>query len=243
MKKRTTCIVLCVVLLLLGLTGCQNTADPNVKTGTYNGQTITMEYAVKTDIDYPHDMAYIRMVNGYALFYNYNYRDFENDWSGDPWNMLNRQGEIVFDVPYQNLSYFNSEGQAAGQNQSGEYVMVNASGEETPITEEEYRIFNKEQSDKHKEVGRHFEIEDYDETEDFESEFTVGYVYNGLAPYVQLLDDGTHLLGIIDENENIVIPAYLPVQFHWRNYRLSMYEDTIIIDDGGKIGIVTITRS
>ena len=242
MKKRTTCIVLCVVLLLLGLTGCQNTADPNVKTGTYNGQTITMEYAVKTDIEFPIGLPYIRMINDYAVFYHCG--DYNEELMGvNKWNVLNRQGQIIFDVPYQNLSYFNSEGQAAGQNQSGEYVMVNTSGDETPITEEEYRIFNKEQSDKHKEVGRHFEIEDYDETEDFESEFTVGYVYNGLAPYVQLLDDGTHLLGIIDENENIVIPAYLPVQFHWRNYRLSMYEDTIIIDDGGKIGIVTITRS
>lgn len=124
MKKRFLCVALCAVFLLCGGTGCQLIPNPHVRTGTYNGQTITMEYTLKTNLEYPVGMGYIPMINDYAVFWDMS--DYGPKVQGDTWNALDRQGEVLFDEPYMELTYFNSNGQAAAQKQSGGYVLVTA---------------------------------------------------------------------------------------------------------------------
>ena len=239
MKKRFLCVALCAVFLLCGGTGCQLIPNPHVRTGTYNGQTITMEYTLKTNLEYPVGMGYISMINDYAVFWDMS--DYGPKVQGDTWNALDRQGEVLFDEPYMELTYFNSNGQAAAQKQSGGYVLVTAEREETPITEAEYYEFEKEISAKYRESSIKFS--ETNEVQCVEHSSTIGYVYDGLAPYVQTNGEGTYLLGLVNDEGSIVIPACLPIDFLWYVDHLTMHEDTLIINDFGYIGFVTITRS
>ncbi|MBQ8751677.1 MAG: hypothetical protein IJZ13_01065 [Clostridia bacterium] len=227
--------VLLAIGLLLSMAGCQ---DRNTATGKYNGQKITMEYAGPTDIPYAIGLPYNRMVNGCVVFYQHILVDgqLQTPTGEDCWNALDRQGNLLFDVPYRDLTLFNEQGQAAAQKHSGEYVLVNMKGEETPLTEQAFRDFESQMSEQYRErYGK--------EIVGYESQTFRGFVYNGLAPYVEKAGEDGYLLGLATAEGHMVIPAYIPVSFIPNTYRLTMHEDTIIIDDNGYIGIVTITRS
>ena len=72
---------------------------------------------------------------------------------------------------------------------------------------------------------------------------TTSTIYNGLEVYVQKTGAETYNLGLADEQGSVIIPADIPITFRPENYRLTMNEDAVIINDNGKIGIVTIQRS
>ncbi len=135
---------------------------------------------------------------------------------------------------YFKLSDFNSEGLAAAQKHSGEYVKIDSGGNETIITEQEYLNFVD---------GNQIDSVQAPVSNNIEGLAATGYIYEGLALYVKETDDGSYLLGLVDENGNIIIPAFIPITFNPFNYKLSMNEDVAVINDNGFIGIVTITRS
>lgn len=200
----------------------------------HKNKTVALEYNIKTDISFPEDMSYIQMINGYAVFY----QPLEYT---DGWNAIDMQGKLVFDEPYRQLTAFDSNGWAAAQKHTGEYVAVNAKGEETPITEAEFEEIRDWLSDKYYETQEKPEC--VNDIQMDEETTAVGYLYEGLAPYVQKQESGDCLLGLVDSEGRVVIEPQIPVRFFWYIQQLSMYEDTIIINDNGYIGIVNVVRS
>lgn len=238
MKKLFTRLIL-AIFVLGTLTGCQNSGggqvdqDSKVSSDVEKNE-VKLEYNIKTDIPFPIDLAYIRMINGYAVFYHY------SEYS-DGWNAIDMQGKLVFDESYLQLTAFDSNGWAAAQKNTGKYIAVNVNGEETPITEEEFEQVRDWTSDKYKEEFS--EQKDTDEIKDVEDSTAVGFYYNGLAPYAEKIENWNYLLGLIDSEGRVVVKAFIPIEFSWYTGRLSMYEDTIIINDNGYIGIVNVVRS
>lgn len=240
MKRIVIIVAVICALLLCGCTTegsltAQSTESGNTSSAAeHKNKTVALEYNIKTDIPFPEDMSYIQMINGYAVFY----QPLEYT---DGWNAIDMQGKLVFDEPYRQLTAFDSNGWAAAQKHTGEYVAVNAKGEETPITEAEFEEIRDWLSDKYKEEFS--EQKDTDEIKDVEDTTAVGFYYNGLAPYAQKSENGDYLLGVVDSEGRVVVDAFIPIDFIWYTYRLSMYEDTIIINDNGYIGIVNVVRS
>ena len=240
MKKM---IIIAAVVCALLFCGCntegsvtaQSTESGNTSSvAEHKNKTVALEYNIKTDIPYPIDLSYIRMTNGYAVFY----QPLEYT---DGWNAIDMQGKLVFDEPYLQLTAFDSNGWAAAQKHTGEYVAVNVNGEETPITEAEFEEIRDWTSDKYKEEFS--EQKDTDEIKDVEDTTAVGFYYNGLAPYAQKSENGDYLLGVVDSEGRVVVDAFISIDFIWYTQQLSMYEDTIIINDNGYIGIVNVVRS
>ncbi len=239
--KRIVIIVAVVCALLFcgcnteGSLTAQSTEGGNTSSvAEHKNKTVALEYNIKTDIPFPIDLAYIRMTNGYAVFYHYSEHS-------DGWNAIDMQGNLVFDESYLQLTAFDSNGWAAAQKHTGEYVAVNSKGEETSITEAEFEEIRDWLSDKYKEEFS--EQKDTDEIKDVEDTTAVGFYYNGLAPYAEKIENWNYLLGLIDSEGRVVVEAFIPIEFSWYTDALSMYEDTIIINDNGYIGIVNVVRS
>ncbi len=232
--KKGLCLLL-VGALLLCFTGCQKDSSLSA-TGEYNGQTITMSYKV-TDVVYPQDMRSMPVVNGYAPIYDASwYEAEENPYSGDTWNVLDRQGNLLFENPYLYVTHFNAEGKAAAKKHDGTFVLVTANGQETPITEQEYIDFET--------THDHLDAE-YPTTY---PEQTGSAIYQGLVLYVKPVGEETGrecLVGLADTEGNVIIPAFIPINFSYYTEHLYMNEDVSLVQDFStdNIGIITITRS
>ena len=248
--KKMISLFLCLALLLCicSFSGCEKDKTLSA-TGEYNGQKITMSYEVRTDIACDYYLGTV-VSNGYAVFYDI---EVEQDYRdptikvGNTYNVIDLQGRRVFDSPYGNLWNFDADGWAAAQKRTGEYVLVSVNGEEKNCTEEEYKVAREKTQIQNKHYIKRPSGIDYPDSAEYEYAYT-GPVYQGLATYTVPMEqkDGMNslLLGLCDENSNIIIPAFIPVTGNGGRGAANYYmnEDTIIICDDGHYGIIKITR-
>ncbi|MBR3844422.1 MAG: WG repeat-containing protein [Clostridia bacterium] len=239
MKKQNrfkiTSLFLCGVLMV-SFAGCK---DSTLKaTGMYQEQPITMELAVKTNIEFPDDMPNFYFQNGYAVFYDHgdiNAPDLPKDTN--IWNAIDTQGNRVFEKCYNQLSHFNQDGFAVASVSNEEYKLVNTQGQEVgPYIESEndtYWITPKGLYDQHNITIQNAE----------HPIAAVSNVYNGLVVFVEQKDTNKQLLGVADENGNIIIPGTIPVFFRTVNYTLLFHEDLVIVNYDGQLAIVKITAT
>lgn len=244
--KKMISLFLCLALLLCicSFSGCEKDKTLSA-TGEYNGQKISMTYSGPTDIPFPYDMSFMKQVNGYTVFFDYsNY--VEGDIYTAGFNVMDAEGNILFDKVYDGMTHVDEEGWCAVQEyprEAGVYRMLHVSGESYAITKEEfYSHFDKmyEAYDKYN---------DFAQEPDFlalrDGQYT-GYLYNGLAPYVMLNPDEEsryyYLMGLCDAEGNIVIPAFIPACHDVKGAVIALSEDRIYFQDYDKIGYVTVTR-
>lgn len=230
--KRWICLVLTSILIFC-CTACDGNSDILSATGKYKEQTIMMSYKV-TDVQYPWDMRSIEMQQGYAVFYDYMWREKKgvNSYTGDTWNILNRDGTRMLNNPFMALQPFNKLGITVAQKMDGSYVQLNTKLKETAITEQEYNNFclDYENNLCSKKYPKGI--------------YTYSCINDGLAIYVEYKDT-TAYVGLADDEGNVVIPAFIPVSFQKMTERLHLSEDTAFVEDSatGNIGIIVITRS
>ncbi len=197
-----------------------------VATGTYNGQTISLEY-VETDSLYPNDVRAVRFQNGCAVFFDYGkvdapYENNQYDYQ-NTWNAINTNGIRLFEQPYLELTSFNKDGLAVAYSHDNKHCfVVSEKGDVTasysavnyPYGEEDYPI----------DVPSHKNQEEKPTIKTIEDVDFVSYPYEGLCAFVK--DDH---LGIADTDGNIVIPATVPLDFKEMVEKLFMDEDIIVI--------------
>ena len=82
---------------------------PDPVTGTYNGKTITMQYAAVTDYIYPGDnLRPTYFSNGYAGFHYYGKIGEEEHYVGG--TFMDKTGKMICEPIYSNVAPFNSDG-------------------------------------------------------------------------------------------------------------------------------------
>lgn len=233
--KKWICLLLAITTIVC-VTACDNTqkpADthsPTVATGEYNGQTITMSYMV-TEVGYPADMRSIAMQQGFAVFYDHA-KIGANNYDGDTWNLLDRNGNRVLTEPYQDLASFNKDGIAVAKKMDGTYVQLNIKLEETAITEQEYLDFS-------------LDAKNYPCTTEYpQGEGNYSCLSGDLALYVEYKDT-TAYVGLVDKSGNVIIEAFIPIYYSDVTEHLHLSEDIAFVEDvtTNNIGIITITRS
>ena len=241
MKKWLSLVMALAMLVCLTACGAKpDASDKNnedealKKTGKYNGQTITLSYTV-TDVEYPSDMRSIAMQHGYAVFYDYTFKNSTTDtntYSGDTWNLIDRNGNRVLSEPYKELESFNKNGVAAAQKMDGSYVQLNTKLEETPITEQEYLDFSLDANNS-----------PCNQTYP-QGEGNYSCLDDGLAIYVEYVDDIAYA-GLVDANGTVIIRAYIPIYYSKMVERLHLSEGIAFVEDAatGRIGMISVVRS
>ncbi len=212
-------------------------AASTVATGEYKGKTVTATYTV-TDVPYPWDMQAIPTVNGYAHLYDYSkYEEYPNMMGR--WNAMDSHGNLLFEVPYRQLSYFSKEGVAVAQKQNGDYVSVTTAGEETPITEQEFERLYRQY------YGGQTPPKEYASKTPAGALEGGSNLYRGLALYIEPSTGGTYLVGVADTDGNVIIPAYVRVSYSEMTEHLYLDEGTAYVEDAlsGLLGKITVTIS
>ncbi len=208
----------------------------------WGNKKVTLECDIVTDIRWPSDMGVIYYKNDYAVFCNYGKYSEPIDYETLGFNVLDKNGNIVLAENLQNLSDFDSNGIAKVhyENKLDKFYYINLKGER--IDKEAYDGYNvtgPEQADcealgiRHEGVGRYY----IGETEVNH----IGNNYNGLIPFlVGLPDSSNSLLGLMDTDLNIVIPATMEV---YLPYHLGFYisEDRLVVNLDGRIAILKLT--
>ncbi len=194
--------------------------------GTYKGQIISMEY-IKTDIVYPWDVRNIRFHNGYAVYYDYGTTDNHYDGSTGGgylpgWNVMDSDGNRLFEQSFQELTNFNSDGLAMAYPHVGdECWVINAHGE----------VLSSHLAADYPYGGGVYPISGIptdSDTEGIPMEGIAGGTsdpYKGLVAFVK---DGR--LGIADENGNIIISPTFAVDFSAMTEHLSLHEDIVVVE-------------
>lgn len=211
--------------ILFSCAACQDTPDVSngTATGEYNGQTVTMSYAV-TDVAYPKDMRSIVMHQGYAAFY-----DAPENAEEDAWNLLDRNGNRMLEKPYLALQSFNEQGVTVAQ-ERGFYVQLDTDLKATVITEKTYQDFCADTANDpcHKKFPQ--------------GDLDYSCLEDGLAIYVEY-EDETAYAGLVDENGTVIIPAFIPIKYLPTVERLHLSEGIAFVEDldTGRIGMITVT--
>lgn len=282
--KKLFCIALTLCLLTLPLCGCSGDAIPekpmatvtttNSETfpapvsGTYQDQTITMQYKTVTDLNWQTDMQPTRFVNGYAVVY------FYSEEAGLECGLIDTSGKLTFkSTEYISLSDVHADGRLLAKKEDDTYVCLDTSGNilgtcEDPthnwyVSTDETRWDSAGSSivrDGLKDAkiyddsvlvatfgdettsdpyGDYQQLLDTDWSPLNDTKFRrIGHFYHGLA----LCDVGGKL-GIIDMEGNIVIEPTYSIASADASNPFSMNEDYYLFNADGKIGILKITRS
>ncbi|MBR3844423.1 MAG: hypothetical protein IKM39_02830, partial [Clostridia bacterium] len=116
MKKRLMYkagVLLLSIALLASFAGCQNNNTPDTDT-----QSVTLDYTVKTDLVYANDVGPDPFINGYARFYDRGTKEEPNKFDyhyGNEWNYIDAKGNVLFNTPYHEITYFNQDGLAVAK--------------------------------------------------------------------------------------------------------------------------------
>ena len=103
---------------------------PDPVTGTYNGKTITMQYAAVTYYIWPMDnLRPYAFINGYAPFYVYEWKDGEERLIGGTY--MDKTGRILCDPVYKDVYPFNEQGIGLAQKEDGGWVYIDTNGTAT----------------------------------------------------------------------------------------------------------------
>ena len=144
-----TAIILCLALLF-SFVGCKNNPDPkatqtSVASSQPQAQTpvqekekqVTLDYTVQTDWLYTDDLSPGSFINGYALIHYVGTVENRIDYNGpgNTYNLMDAQGNLLFDTPYHQISNVNAQGLTAVHNLYYEH-------EYSYKTVSEYYVFN-----------------------------------------------------------------------------------------------------
>ena len=205
---------------------------PDPVTGTYNGKTITMQYAAVTDYIYPGDnLRPTYFSNGYAGFHYYGKIGEEEHYVGG--TFMDKTGKMICEPIYSNVAPFNSDGIALVIKQKksgwpggdGPWLYLDSTGTEKGECTEDPDIWLINDIEK-------------SNTELTNGSKRIGRYYNGLAPFIQ-----DQKLGFVDENKEVVIPASYPVITSEFTPLYVFNEDLLIVNAQGRIAIIEIIRS
>ena len=238
---------------------------PDPVTGTYNGKTITMQYAAVSDCVWTNDnLKPYAFFNGYLPFFYYGTAQAP---SSVPLGAayMDKSGKMICEPIYIETYPFNSNGYALAQKNDESWVYVDTHGVESTADPEARTIWpNIDLTNKQpvimpagcsnafmyddevvvacfgdNQYGDYSQLFDTNGNLLVETEFErIGNFYQGLAPFIM-----NGKLGIIDSNGNIVIPAVFSKSFNTLSDPLFINEDLIVLNTNGYIGIIEIVRS
>ena len=222
---------------------------PSPVSGSYNGQTVTMQYTVVTDYIWPTDnLQPGYYMNGSAHFYYYGILGEEEVLKGGTY--IDKTGRMICDPIYELVTPFNSEGLALVEKEvDGPWTYLDTNGSEKGICDDPQFTWIADSKDDNGFVNSlkiTYQNEDapdnsiniVNEDGGIVAKFDrIGNFYNGLAPFIL-----NKKLGFIDDKANIVIAASFPVNTFFYD-QLIFNEDLLLVNTEGRIGIVEIIRS
>lgn len=227
MKKFYVFLTVCLAALLL--CGCHT---PLSETAKYAGGEVTVTYSIRTNISYPEHCPDVHFADGYAKY------STSADGEEEAWNFIDTEGKKVFSRDYSEITLISYSGEAAIREADGKTYVIDVDGGRERCTTWKFddyaALFDTAKSNL------------LDSTPLPEGALLVSRSYEGLAVFAVVAEeekDGNNcLLGFCDEEGKAVIPPFIPCRMDAESYFLSMYEDRVVINDGGRMGIVEISR-
>ena len=237
---------------------------PDPVTGTYNGKTITMQYAAVTDYIWTTDnLKPEAFFNGYAPFYYYEFDGTSCNLIGGTY--LDKTGKMICDPIYNFVYPFNTDGIAVAEKVDGSKVYINTAGTEKPAGNIDVGVWNKISllpeirpvvmpkdcsnawiyedeavvaSFGLGPYGDYYQLFDRNGILLIDIKFDrIGNFYNGIAPIIK-----NSRLGLIDTKGNIVIEPCYEISSIFSS-ALIFNEDRILVNTDGYVGIIEILRS
>ena len=245
-----------------------NPALPSPVSGSYNGQTVTMQYKMVLDYVWTGDnLRPFAFVNGYLPFYYYG-TDNDEDLVGGTY--LDKDGRMICEPIYIDVNPFNTEGIGLAKKEDGTWVYLDKNGDESPADEYPkgsiltpgwpgYNLHGERPTIEpagstasfmydndvvvayfgKKQYGDYNQLFDTKGNLLNETKFDrIGNFYQGLAPFTL-----GRKLGLIDSKGNIVIEPTFQSGFNEVSDPLFIGEDLILMNTQGKVGIIEVLRS